>query len=116
MCVMSTGVRKGGLTFQESPVVLHGIGTTCTEYLLRGIGMPCWAVNNFKDYRNVITGTNDVQVDAIIGVVKMADDPGVRPVVRIPMTASYWLNISTTAAKVLLELNVYIKHTQLLQP
>ena len=24
-------------------VLLHGLGSTCTEYLTRGIGMKCWA-------------------------------------------------------------------------
>eukprot|EP00051_Salpingoeca_urceolata_P011188 m.138240 g.138240 ORF g.138240 m.138240 type:complete len:423 (-) comp17021_c0_seq1:8-1276(-) len=114
------------LLFHGMPVVLHGLGTTCTEYLLRGIGMECWANNNFGNPANVITKTNDEQVAAITTVLATATQrdqsnkrhkhrrqqhrpqlsgpkaatasPRIMPVVRIPMTASYWLNVSTNAS------------------
>eukprot|EP00041_Stephanoeca_diplocostata_P015625 m.299096 g.299096 ORF g.299096 m.299096 type:complete len:451 (-) comp20103_c0_seq1:333-1685(-) len=97
------GVHTGRLTLQGSPVVLHGIGTTCTEYLLRGIGMACWGINNFKDFRNVITSTNDEQINAITQQLLKAKNSAVHPIVRIPMTASYWLNITTDASKANME-------------
>lgn len=44
-----------------APVVLHGFGTTCTEYLLRGIGMDCNVVYNWADPAAVLqVGTREL--------------------------------------------------------
>ena len=55
---------KGEYDTQE--VVLHGFGTTCSEYLLRGIGMKCWATYDWSDPKNIITNLNDAQINAML--------------------------------------------------
>ena len=46
------------LYYNGESIVLHGFSTTCTEYLLRGIGMKCWAHYNWNDPKNIITSIN----------------------------------------------------------
>lgn len=55
------------LLYKGSPMVLHGFSTTCTEYLLRGIGMKCWAAYNWNDPSNIITKLDDDVVNAVKG-------------------------------------------------
>ena len=56
----ASGWTTGGnkLYYNDESTVLHGFSTTCTEYLLRGIGMKCWATYNWRDPKNIITGIN----------------------------------------------------------
>ena len=49
----STGDNK--LYYKGQETVLHGFSTTCTEYMLRGIGLDCWAEYHWNDYPNIIT-------------------------------------------------------------
>ena len=70
-------------------VVLHGLGTTCTEYLIRSLGMHCWNSYDWRDKQNaLITTPNAEQVAALQGYLAQAKAaPGVLPAVRIPLTA-----------------------------
>ena len=56
------------LLYKGKETVLHGFSTTCTEYLLRGIGLKCWAEYNWNDYSNIITGLDMDQVNAVKSV------------------------------------------------
>lgn len=78
-------------------VVLHGLGTTCTEYLLRGMGMTCFVKYHWSDPSNVITLDTD-QVYPIIDTLLQITDKSVVPAVRIPLTASSWLGVNTSAS------------------
>jgi len=85
-------VQKNGVE-----VVLHGLGTTCTEYLLRGVGMDCFTAYNWADPAHLLQ-VNTTAIQNIVNVLTAAASPTVTPIVRIPMTASYWLNVSTKAS------------------
>ncbi len=61
--------------------------------------MKCWATYTWPKPAEVITATNDEELGAIIGYLKDGAKDGVVPVVRIPLTASYWLGVETKAAK-----------------
>jgi hypothetical protein len=82
----------------SNPVVLHGFGVTCTEYLLRGIGMSCFATYQWNDKSNIITELNRDQMDGILHYLAQVTGEGVKPAVRIPLTASYWMGVRTNAA------------------
>eukprot|EP00035_Acanthoeca_spectabilis_P000188 m.71573 g.71573 ORF g.71573 m.71573 type:complete len:505 (-) comp10073_c0_seq1:5049-6563(-) len=81
-----------------APVVLHGFGTTCTEYLLRGIGMDCNVAYNWADPAAVLQ-VNTTAVQPIINYLAAIASTSIVPIVRIPMTASYWLGVETQASK-----------------
>lgn len=51
-------VYDHSLHFNSEPVVLHGFGVDCTEYMLRTIGTKCFAAVNWSDPANVITELN----------------------------------------------------------
>jgi len=89
----STG--ENVLLLNGDPVLLHGFGSTCTEYLLRGIGMKCFAINKWSNSSEVIATVNTTVTDAIVGYFKQMKKTGVIPAVRIPLTAAYWLDIET---------------------
>ena len=36
-------------------VLLHGLGSTCTEYLTRGIGMKCWVKYQWNDKADLLS-------------------------------------------------------------
>eukprot|EP00756_Hemistasia_phaeocysticola_P029364 Hpha_TRINITY_DN16229_c2_g11::TRINITY_DN16229_c2_g11_i1::g.14515::m.14515/K01179/E3.2.1.4; endoglucanase len=74
------------------------LGTTSTEYLLRGIGMRSWTEYNWGDPTNAITAINQEEVDAVTAILKPAANESVVPAVRIPLCASSWLGVNTTAA------------------
>lgn len=79
-------------------VVLHGIGTTCTEYLARGMGMKCWADYNFAKPEAVLK-VNVKQIYPLIDILRVIASDSVTPVVRIPLTASSWLGVETNSSK-----------------
>jgi hypothetical protein len=80
--------------------VLHGLGLTCTEYLIRALGTSCFNSYNWNDKSNIITSLDDEEMSHVITYLKqLTDTDGVKPVVRIPMTATYWLGISTESSK-----------------
>lgn len=76
---------------------MHGIGTTCTEYLARGIGMQCWVNYDFANPAAVLK-LNVAQLYPLIDYLRVIASDSVVPVVRIPMTASTWLGVNTTAS------------------
>lgn len=78
-------------------VVLHGIGTTCTEYLARGMGMKCWVNYNFANPADVMK-LNLAQLYPLIDYLRVIASDTVVPVVRIPMAASSWLGVETNAS------------------
>merc|ERR1711957_188243 len=78
-------------------VVIHGLGTTCTEYMLRGIGMHCWVKYNFPDPSNILKVDVD-QVYPLLDILTDIASETVVPAVRIPMTASSWLGVNTSAS------------------
>lgn len=78
-------------------VVLHGIGTTCTEYLLRGIGMKCFVSYNWPNTSDLLH-VNHTQLQPLIDILTNVTTPGVITAVRIPLTASSWLGVNTTAS------------------
>jgi len=88
----SNSLQKNG-----QDVRLIGMGTTCTEYLLRGVGMHCWIKYNWADSTDIfkvdVTQVYPV-VDTLLAIAK--DD--VVPAIRIPMTASSWLGVNTSAS------------------
>jgi len=92
----STGGNK--LQRNGKDVVLHGIGTTCTEYLARGIGMKCWVNYDFAK-PDAVMKLNVAQLYPLIDYLRAIASDTVVPVVRIPMTASTWLGIETNASK-----------------
>lgn len=55
------------LYYNGTETVLHGFSTTCTEYLLRGIGMKCWATYSWNDPSNIITNLDMATVNAVKG-------------------------------------------------
>lgn len=86
------------LHLNGSPVRLHGLGSTSTEYLLRGVGMKSWCSYNWGDPSTVIETLNAAEVSAIVGIVTQAKADGIVPAIRIPLTASYWMGVPTKAA------------------
>jgi hypothetical protein len=80
-------------------MVLHGFSTTCTEYLLRSIGSTCWAEYNWNDPSNIITKLDDDVVNAVKGYFEQVTSPGVKPALRVPMTATSWLGIVTNSSR-----------------
>jgi len=78
-------------------VVLHGLGTTCTEYLARGIGMKCWVDYDFATPATLFK-IDVAQLYPLIDILRVIASDDVIPVVRIPLTASSWLGINTTAS------------------
>lgn len=80
-------------------VVLHGLGTTSTEYLLRGIGMKSWVTYSWNDPSNIITSIKTDEVAAISSILAEAKSDSTVPAVRIPLCASSWLGVETTASK-----------------
>ena len=80
-------------------MVLHGFSTTCTEYLLRGIGSICWAEYKWNDPSNIITKLDDDVVTAVKGYFEQVTSPGVKPALRVPMTATSWLSIVTNSSR-----------------
>lgn len=93
--VWTTGGNK--LQMNGKDVVLKGMGTTCTEYLLRGIGMKCWVDYSFSTPADIFS-LNLVQLYPLIDYLRVIVTDGVVPVVRIPMTASSWLGVRTAAS------------------
>merc|ERR1719461_2409071 len=83
--------RNNALVRDGKKVVLHGMGTSCSEYLLRGIGMKCWAEYQWNKPSEIIVNTNEDQINAMISYFDQVNATGtdykVMPVVRIPMTA-----------------------------
>ena len=61
----TTGNNK--LYYKGKETVLHGFSTTCTEYLLRGIGMKCWATYTWNDPSTIIETLDTKTVDAVKG-------------------------------------------------
>ena len=82
------------------PVVLHGLGLTCTEYLLRSVGMPCFCKYKYSNPAAQLVDADMDHINAILAYLRPigGTDDHV-PVVRLPVTASYWLNITTASAK-----------------
>merc|ERR1719410_2240081 len=78
-------------------VVIHGLGTTCTEYLLRGIGMHCWVKYNWQDSSDILK-VDTSQLYPLIDILTQVSSNSVVPGVRIPLTASSWLGVNTSAS------------------
>lgn len=78
-------------------VVLHGLGTTCTEYMLRGVGMKCWVHYNWQDPTNIFQ-INVNQLYPLVDTLTAVASDTVVPAVRIPLTASSWLGVNTSAS------------------
>lgn len=90
------------LHLNDNPVVLHGFGSTCTEYLLRGIGEPCFAEYDWTNPAQLLSVLNQSEVGGIVRYLSQlpsSSNSSVRGAVRIPMTASSWLNVSTKASQ-----------------
>ena len=60
-------VQDNKLLYNGTETVLHGFSTTCTEYLLRGIGMHCWASYNWRDPSTLLHTLDSNQVDGVKG-------------------------------------------------
>ena len=95
--VWSTGGNK--LQLNGKDVVLKGMGTTCTEYMARGVGMKCWVNYDFA-HTDDIFKLNVAQLYPLIDYLRVIRSDSVVPVVRIPMTASSWLGVRTVASAV----------------
>lgn len=77
--------------------MLHGLGTTCTEYLARGIGMHCWVKYNWQDATDILK-VDTSQLFPLIDTLMPVASESVVPAVRIPLTASSWLGVNTSAS------------------
>ena len=99
--------KDNTLFYKGEKVALHGFSTTCPPYMMqhlaRGWKTPCWANYNFNDPENVITELNEDQAAAAIGYLVQAKAPGVMPALRVPLNASSWLGVETTASAQALE-------------
>ena len=73
------------------------MGTTSTEYLLRGIGMKSWVTYNWNTPANIFS-LNTAALSSLATELLKAQADGVVPMTRIPLTASYWLGVPTKAA------------------
>ena len=73
-------------------VVLRGFGTTCTEYLLSGVGVPCFCTYDWSNHSQIISQPDNAILQAMLGYLTQKE--GVLPVVRVPLTAAYWLNVN----------------------
>lgn len=78
-------------------VVIHGLGTTCTEYLLRGMGMQCFVKYHWDTPESVFS-VDVGQVYHIVDYLVAVAASSVVPAVRIPLTASSWLGVNTSAS------------------
>ena len=87
------------LYYNGIETVLHGFSTTCTEYLLRGVGMKCWASYTWNDPSTIIENLDTKTLDAVKGYFEQIKNAGVKPAIRVPMTASNWLGVVTNASK-----------------
>ena len=61
--------------------------------------MKCWATYDWNDHSNIIPNLDTKTVDAVKKYFAQITSPGVKPALRVPMTASYWLGVETKAAK-----------------
>lgn len=77
------------------PVVFRGFGITDTEYLLRSIGMTSWWLKDWTRPKDDLITVPDPQLMAATNayLAEAAAVEGVQPAIRIPMTASYWLDV-----------------------
>ena len=94
----SWSTSNNNLLRNGKEVLLHGLGSTCTEYLTRGIGMECWASYQWNDKAHLIETLDSAQTDAFTDVLTQAATDGVMPIVRIPLCASSWLGVKTNAS------------------
>lgn len=85
------------LQLNGEDVVIHGMGTTCTEYLLRGIGMHCWIKYNWQNSSDILH-LDDTQVFSLVDTLAEVAGNTVVPALRIPLTASSWLGVNTSAS------------------
>jgi hypothetical protein len=60
--------------------------------------MECWSTYTWSDFSNIITTLNTPDLTAIIGYLTAIKSATVAPIVRIPMTAAYWLGVPTKAS------------------
>lgn len=60
--------------------------------------MQCWNAYNWADAKEIITAIDTVELDAIINYLSAKKSSTVVPIVRIPTTASSWLNVTTKAS------------------
>jgi aryl-phospho-beta-D-glucosidase BglC (GH1 family) len=90
--------KDNSLFYKGEKVVLHGLGTSCTPNLIKGLGEKCWNIYNWSDKSNIITAVdNDMMTDITQYLVK-ANVPGVMGAVRIPLCASSWLGMTTESS------------------
>ena len=99
MAASNWSTANNKLYYKGQETVLHGFSTTCTEYLLRGIGEPCWANYQWNDHSNIITNLDYNVVNAVKGYFQGINSAGVKPALRVPMTASSWLGIATNSSQ-----------------
>lgn len=59
-----------------------GIGTTCTEYMTRGIGMKCWVHYDFAK-PTALFELNLVQIYPLIDLLRVIASDGVVPAGRL---------------------------------
>jgi hypothetical protein len=55
--------------------------------------MKCWAAYDWSKPDAIIETLDQTQMDALLGYFATIKDEGVKPALRIPMTASYWMNV-----------------------
>lgn len=89
---------KNKLQLNGRNVVLHGIGTTCTEYLARGVGMKCWVKYDWNK-PDALMELDGAMLYPLVDYLRVIASDSVVPVVRIPLTASTWLGVETKASK-----------------
>ena len=63
------------LYYNGTETVLHGFSTTCTEYLLRGVGMKCWASYTWNDPSTIIENLDTKTLDAVKGYFEQSRTP-----------------------------------------
>jgi len=71
VCVATNWQTKdNSLVYKGETVVLHGLGTSCTPNLIKGLGEKCWTTYNWNDKANIITGLNTDQMKDITQYLK----------------------------------------------
>lgn len=86
------------LAYNGQEVVLHGFATSCTQSMFRTLGSECWYEYKPNDKANVVSQMAPEHLRAMLSYFDDITDEGVKPAVRVPLTASYWLGQKTNAS------------------
>jgi len=88
--------------YNGKQTVLKGFSCTCLEYMIRGLGFPCFADYNWDDPASIISNPDMEVINALVKYLEPIKDtrsePAVMPFIRIPVTASSYLGDVTSGS------------------